>query len=210
MTTGVSGADALGARDHAPPAATDDGEARLVGHEYDGIREYDNPLPFWWSAIFILTIGFAFVYPLWFHRGEHTAQAQLADDLRAREETMAAAAKRTGLVVTEEVLTAWATDPDVMADGRRVFATNCVGCHGPAGAGLTGPNLTDGHQLHGSTRLDLYQIARDGVVSKGMLAWGQILPATDVAHVAAYVATLRATFAPGGKHAEGAKVGAWR
>lgn len=193
------------------PATSSDG-GHLVAHEYDGIREYDNPLPFWWSAIFVLTIGFSFVYGMWFHGPGpgRTPQAELADELRAHERTVAEAAARAGLVVTEELLTDWGRDPDVMGRARAVFATNCVGCHAADGHGLTGPNLTDGHQLHGKTRMDLYATVRDGVVAKGMLAWGQILPGRDVAQVAAYVATLRATFAANGKHPEGVKVGAFR
>ena len=41
-------------------------EAKILEHESDGIQEFDNPMPFWWSAIFWLTIGFAYVYFTYF------------------------------------------------------------------------------------------------------------------------------------------------
>src|SRR4051812_4855934 len=50
--------------DRAPDQASDDApdDARLMDHDYDGIREYDNPLPSWWSLVFGATIAFAFLY----------------------------------------------------------------------------------------------------------------------------------------------------
>ena len=44
-------------------------DARLLHHEYDGIQEYDNPLPFWWSGIFVLCTVYSAVYVYWYHAG---------------------------------------------------------------------------------------------------------------------------------------------
>ena len=66
------------------PAATSD-EPALLAHSYDGIREYDNPLPGWWRAIFWGSIVFAAGYYVWFHVAsygetpDHKYQAALAD-----------------------------------------------------------------------------------------------------------------------------------
>src|SRR5690348_11213379 len=64
-STMSSQADAA-ATDHDIPE-DDAGEARLMTHAYDGIREYDNPLPGWWKAIFAGTIAFAAAYGFYFH-----------------------------------------------------------------------------------------------------------------------------------------------
>lgn len=185
-------------------------EPRIIGHEYDGIREYDNPLPFWWSLIFVLTIIFAAGYWVFYQFGPgRTEQVRFAADWKDHEREVAEATARAGLVVTEELLASWARDPDTVAEGRKIFLTNCVGCHLEDGRGKTGANLTDRYQLHGVTRLDLYGTVRDGVVTKGMLAWGEILPPKTVATVAAYAITLRGLDRPDGKFPEGAKVGAW-
>jgi cytochrome c oxidase cbb3-type subunit III len=183
-------------------------ESRIIGHEYDGIREYDNPLPFWWSAIFVITIVFAGGYWFWFHGGGpgRSEHQRFAAEWKQHQTEVAAAEARTGLVVDEKLLATWARDPDVIAEGKQLFATNCVGCHLDNGRGLTGPNLTDEYQIHGSTRMDIYTTVRDGVVAKGMLAWGQTLPPKAVATVAAYATTLRATRAPEGKFPEGSRV----
>ncbi|MFN5951951.1 MAG: cbb3-type cytochrome c oxidase N-terminal domain-containing protein, partial [Pirellulaceae bacterium] len=44
-------------------------ESLLLSHDYDGIQEYDNPLPGWWTNLFLLTILFSVVYLLFFHTG---------------------------------------------------------------------------------------------------------------------------------------------
>jgi len=184
-------------------------ESRIIGHEYDGIREYDNPLPFWWSAIFILSIVFAAGYWFWYHGGGpgRTEQQRFAAEWKQHQAEVAEAEKRSALVVTEDLLSQWAHDADVVAAGKKLFVTNCTGCHLEDGRGKTGPNLTDEFQIHGASRMDIYNTVHDGVLSKGMLAWGQILPPHDVAVVASYASTLRATHAPDGKPAEGMQVG---
>lgn len=182
---------------------------RLVDHEYDGIQEYDNPLPGWWSLVFAITIVFAGVYAFWFHLGGpgESEHAEFAADWKAHERTVAAAKARQRFEVTPDVLEELAHDPDVMARGRALFGTHCVGCHLASGGGQTGPNLTDEFQIHGSTRMDIFTTVRDGVIAKGMLAWGNVLRPEEVATVAAYASSLRATNAPDGKHPEGRKVG---
>lgn len=180
----------------------------LLDHSYDGIQEHDNPLPGWWSAIFVVTILFSIGYWYWFHAGgsgkteAQTYQASLTEHEARRAE----AAKKER--VSERLLAEAVRDPEVVDRGAAVFAERCVTCHGPGGTGLVGPNLTDDRQLHGSSRMDVYLTVRDGVLTKGMQAWGTMLPPTDVVAAAAYAISLRGTMKPG-KFAEGAPVGAF-
>ena len=86
--------------------------------------------------------------------------------------------------------------------GQVVFTTYCAACHGPEGAGLVGPNLTDTVFLHGDKKADIVRVLMNGVGDKGMPAWGAILPPADVDAVADFTMSLigknlKSPFAPG-------------
>ena len=182
-------------------------ESRIMHHEYDGIREYDNPLPFWWSAVFVVTIVFAAGYWFWYHAGGpgKTEPERFAGEWRDHQAIVAEANRKAGLVVTEELLANWAKDPAQVEAGRKIFITNCVGCHLEDGRGQTGPNLTDPYQIHGATRMDMFRTVQTGVLAKGMPAWGEVLPPRSVALAAAFAITLRDK-PVAGKAPEGARV----
>ncbi len=189
-------------------AGTED--ARLLTHDHDGIREYDNPLPGWWRSIFIGTIVFSGFYALYFHvvgwgmSPETRYQAALATYDSKRDERDRADA----MTVSEDALAKGAQDGKLVAHGAEVFATRCASCHGPKGAGLIGPNLTDNQQLHGSSRMDIYRTVRGGAPGTAMVAWSEQLAPTDVIAAATFVTTLRGTLLPG-KSPEGQRVGAF-
>lgn len=178
-----------------PPAE----EPRLMGHTYDGIHEYDNPMPGWWLAIFWGSIVFAAGYWVWFHvtgwglTPEAHYRSELGRYAEQRELREAADARD----VSEDALARNAHDPKVVEHGRQIFAAKCVACHTEDGRGLIGPNLTDRYQLHGTTCMDLFKTVRGGVAGTAMLAWGEQMPALDVIAVATFVATLRGTDIPG-------------
>jgi cytochrome c oxidase cbb3-type subunit 3 len=201
----------------ASPPATDSpapvpaaSAERLMHHDYDGIREYDNPLPFWWSAIFVLCCVHAGWYLYWYHGGGpgKSEHQEYAAELAAWEKQRAAAPKAE-LAVDEAILTSMAADATTLDQGRAVFVKNCVSCHLDDGRGQIGPNLTDLSQIHGSTRMDLYQTIYDGVPDKGMLSWNGVLAPEELAAVAAYVTTLRGKQLAG-KAAEGRPVEPFR
>jgi cytochrome c oxidase cbb3-type subunit III len=195
---------------HATPASDAGDEPMLLHHDYDGIHEYDNPLPFWWSSIFVLSIIFAGWYLYWYHGGGpgKSELQEYAIDLKAWEKVRAAAPVQE-IPVDEEILTAMGRDTSAIAAGRAVFVKNCVSCHLDNGSGQIGPNLTDGYQIHGSKRMDIYQTIYDGVPDKGMLTWSTVLNPEDLLAVAAYVTTLRGQNLPG-KPSEGAPVEPFR
>lgn len=180
----------------------------LMDHAYDGIREYDNPLPGWWRAIFWGSIVFAAGYWIWFHVGHwgrtpdqkyQVALAEYNDKRDVREAAEAAS-------VDENTLARNANDPNVVQHGASIFAVRCASCHDATGHGLIGPNLTDDYQLHGNTRLDIFKTVRGGVPGTAMPAWGEQLPPTDVVAVASFAITLRGKNLPG-KAPQGMKVG---
>ena len=193
----------------APTPATD-GNDRLLHHEYDGIQEYDNPLPFWWSGIFVLCIIHAGWYLYWYHGGGpgKSEHQEYAAELAAWQKLRAAAPKAE-VAVDEDTLASMAQETATLEQGRAVFAKNCVSCHTEDGHGQIGPNLTDLYQIHGSKRMDIYQTIYDGVPDKGMLTWNGVLAPDELAAVAAYVTTMRGKNIPG-KAPEGKPVEPFR
>lgn len=186
------------AADHDVPEQGGE-EARLMSHAYDGIREFDNPLPGWWSMIFAGTIAFAAAYGFYYHVAhwgkteDQRYKAALAEYDGKREARERAEAAN----VSEQTIANAAGDSGVVQRASGLFAQRCMSCHGDKGQGLIGPNLTDLKQIHGTTRMDLYTTISKGVPGTAMLAWGEQLPQTDILALAAYVTTLRGTNVPG-------------
>lgn len=187
----IADADTAEGERDVPDEGSD--SARLMTHAYDGIREFDNPLPGWWSVIFAGSIAFAAAYGFYFHVAnwgttpDQRYASALADYDSKKEMRDRAEAEN----VSEQVISNAAKDPKVMEHGATLFAHRCASCHADKGQGLIGPNLTDLRQIHGSTRMDLYNTISKGVPTTAMLAWGEQLPQTDVLALAAFVTSLR-------------------
>jgi cytochrome c oxidase cbb3-type subunit 3 len=190
---------------------SDDDNKYLMDHEYDGIQEFDNPLPGWWRATFWITIVFAAGYVTWYHalgKGSTPAERykEALVDYNGKKERRDIAEAAS---VNEQLLERDAHDPKIVEHGASVFAVRCVSCHTADGHGLIGPNLTDLFQLHGTTRMDIFTTIRGGVAGTPMLAWGEQLPPTDVVAVAAFATTLRGKNIPG-KEPQGHPVEAFK
>jgi cytochrome c oxidase cbb3-type subunit 3 len=189
MTTHATTADDI------PVFAADDPEpdSRVLDHDYDGIREYDNPLPSWWSLAFAATFVFAFLYFAYYDIagwGRTPAESyQVA--LAGWQASYKGGRSGGGPSVTEEMLAAGAENNELVARGHDVFTNRCVGCHAADGRGQIGPNLTDLFQIHGSTRMDLYGTIIGGAPGTAMIAWGEVMKPAEIIAVATYVSTLR-------------------
>lgn len=174
-------------------------DARLMTHAYDGIREYDNPLPSWWSIVFAATVVFAFLYFAYYNIAgwgrSPDERYQIA--LAGWQASYKGGPGVGGPNVTEEMLAASAQNPEVVARGADVFASRCVGCHTADGRGQIGPNLTDLYQLHGEGRMDIYMTVVGGAPGTAMIAWGEVMKPAEIISVAAFVSTLRGKNLPG-------------
>ena len=184
-------------------------DERLMAHDYDGIREYDNPMPGWWKWTYGLSVVFALGYWIWFHGGGpgKSEHAEYAEALASYQALRAERAAEESSSVSETSLAALAASPDGHERGGALFHTHCLPCHTDNGRGLVGPNLTDDFQIHGATRMDIFTTVKNGVPEKGMVAWGLVLKPDELTAVAAFVSTLRGTNVAGGKAPEGAPVG---
>ncbi|SHN00963.1 cytochrome c oxidase cbb3-type subunit 3 [Pseudomonas asturiensis] len=183
-----------------------------MGHTFDGIEEYDNPLPAWWFKLFIGTIvfavGYLVLYPgLGNWQGLLPGYTYLDTDKKREfadgrqgwtgvhewEKEVASAEARFGPLFAkyaampiEEV----AKDPKALGMGARLFASNCSVCHGSDAKGAYGfPNLTDANWRWGGDTESIKTSILNGRHAI-MPAWGEVLGEQGVRDVSAYVMTL--------------------
>lgn len=180
-------------------------EAQIdLGHDYDGIRELDNRLPPWWLYGFYVTIIFAAVYLWRYHVSESAPlsaqEYQIA--VQKAEEEKAAYLKKTANNV-DETNVKLLTDATALDDGKSVFQKNCSACHGQAGEGTVGPNLTDDYWLHGGSVVDIFKTVKYGWPEKGMRSWKEDLSPVQIAHVASYIKSLHGSNPANGKEKQG-------
>jgi cytochrome c oxidase cbb3-type subunit III len=185
------------------------GEAKILDHNYDGIREYDNPMPFWWSALFWASFLFSVPYFIYYHVG---VGPTLNDNLEVEVgEFVEAQAAALGDLKPDAatILTLVQNDAKLKTGASVMFRANCATCHGPEGGGRTGPNLTDDAYLNVKTPEDIFTIIRDGVVAKGMPEWKKRYSEPQLVLLASYVASLRGTKPAESKEAQGMPAPAW-
>lgn len=181
-----------------------------LGHAYDGIREYDNPLPGWWKWLFVITVVISPVYLMYFHVGAEgrslEAQYRAALDANMRKKY-----KDLGdLNPNAQTLFTYANDPEWVVVGESIFKTNCVSCHGADGGGLVGPNLCDENFKHIKGIADIYKVINEGVAGGAMPAWGtRIGNKNDLIMVSAYVASLRGSNPGKPKGPDGSPIPPW-
>jgi cytochrome c oxidase cbb3-type subunit 3 len=174
-----------------------DTQDQVLDHDYDGIQEYDNNLPNWWLWILYGSIVFGVVYWFWHQTtdgGRTPAESYAVEMARAAEAQLAA---MEGKEVTDESLLLMTEVPDRVAAGKAIFQQFCVVCHMEQGQGVVGPNLTDAYWLHGGRPTDIHDTITNGVIEKGMAAWGNQLGPRRVMDVTTFVLTLKNTNVPG-------------
>jgi cytochrome c oxidase cbb3-type subunit 3 len=169
------------------------GPDATTGHEYDGIEEYDNPLPAWWFYMFVVTIifsiGYLIAYPgMGNFKGvlNWTQVNQWQAEIDKAEKKYGAIFAEYSAMPVEEV----AQNPKALKMARRMFANNCSQCHGSDARGSYGfPNLTDEEWLYGGDPAQIRASITQGRTG-AMLAWGPILGEQGVLDVSNYVLSL--------------------
>ena len=179
-----------------------------TGHEWDGIRELNTPLPKWWLYILYATIAWsavwAILYPSFPGLSGHwrgttgwTQRAAIAEQMAAVEAERAPMLERIRTAALDEIR----RDPGLlqyaMAGGRVAFADNCAPCHGAGGEGRPGgfPSLADDSWIWGGTLEDIHFTIRHGIRNTQdenarmslMPAYAQILSRQEIDDVAEHV-----------------------
>lgn len=188
------------------PRPNEVAEGKPMHHEWDGIRELNNPLPRWWLYLFYITIVFgvsyAALYPLlgkfpgllgWTAANQYDAESKDYDAQYAEK-------FNKYLKVDLKVV---AKDPEANKMGQRLFLTYCASCHGTTAQGATHfPNLTDKDWLYGGEADTIKTTVMGGRLGV-MPNWGPVLGEQGVDEVANYVQTLSGRKADATKAAAG-------
>ncbi|MER8727523.1 cytochrome-c oxidase, cbb3-type subunit III [Mesorhizobium sp. M1027] len=181
-----------------------------TGHEWDGIKELNNPLPRWWVITLYITIawaiGYTVVYPAWpmltsATRGVlgYSSRKDVKNELAAAEVAKdkyvaAIQAKTVSEITADDTLREFA-----VAAGGAAFKVNCVQCHGSGAQGSKGfPNLNDDDWLWGGNAEQIQQTIAHGIRFASdpdtglseMPAFGDIITTDQIKQVGAYVASL--------------------
>ncbi len=185
----------------------------LTDHAYDGIQEYDNPLPGWWKWMFVGSIVFSLFYVLYFHIGAPGRSVIEGYDLALAANTRLQFGEIGDLEPTEVTLTTYALREDKknwLRVGETVFKTNCISCHGRNAEGKVGPNLTDEFFKNIRKIEDIARVINDGAGNGAMPAWADRMHKNEIVLVSAYIASLRGTEpASGAKGPEGNAIAPW-
>lgn len=187
---------------------------QTMGHSFDGIEEYDNPLPKWWFWLFVGTLVFAVGYLILYpglgnwkgilpgYENGWTGANEWQKEMDKADAKFGPIFARYAAMPVEEV----AKDPQALKMGSRLFASNCSVCHGSDAKGAYGfPNLTDKDWRWGGEAETIkasIMNGRHGV----MPAWAEVIGEQGVADVAAFVLTdLAGRSLPEGVKADAAK-----
>jgi cytochrome c oxidase cbb3-type subunit 3 len=171
----------------------------IEDHEYDEIKELDNPPPGWIMAVFYLTIGISILYGayyFWLRVGDkqEAEYAKSVEKARLKYQKEQPAGELTLL-----------TDAASLTAGKDVYtAMNCATCHGAKAEGnVIGPNLTDNYWLHGCKFEEVFNLIKNGFPTKGMTAFKAQLPDEKIRQVTSYVISLKGSDPAGAKAPQG-------
>lgn len=161
-----------------------------LGHSFDGIEEYDNPLPRWWFMLFLATIVFAVIYLILYPGlGKFpgilgwTQEGQYEEEVAAAREQFAPIFANYADMTVGQV----AQDENALRIGQRLYAINCSVCHGSDARGAFGfPNLTDNDWIWGGQPEQIKTTLNQGRQA-AMPAWLAVIGDDGVRSTAAYV-----------------------
>lgn len=151
-----------------------------TGHEWDGIKELNNPAPRWWLWVFFITciwsFGYWVVYPAWptlsgeGERGGTKGKWEWTSYKKLGEDQAEITARRGKFVemLKEKTIAEIQADPELysfaVAGGKTMFKENCAACHGTGAQGGNGyPNLNDDDWIWGGTLEDIYTTIQHGI-----------------------------------------------
>ncbi len=163
-------------------------EPKLRPHAYDGITEYDQRLPNWWLYTLYGTIIFSVIY--WFFYHQSNASMSDVEKLEvAMMEIQATKLANSIDVSNDDLFYEMAENATFVSSGESIYNQYCMVCHGPNLEGITGLglNLVDAEWVHGGEPSKIYQTIYDGVLDKGMQAWGPIIGQKSITEVTAFI-----------------------
>ena len=180
----------------------------MIDHEFDGIKELDNPVPGWFNFLFYGSIAVGIMYFVTYHV-THWGQSQ--EQEYATEMKQAAAEQKVYLAKSankiDESSVKVITEAATLDAGKAVYNASCVACHGDKGQGVVGPNLTDDFWIHGGSISNVFKTIKYGVPEKGMMSWEKTLSPKQISEVSNYILSLKGTTPANPKEPQGEKEG---
>ncbi len=176
----------------------------IPGHEFDGIKELDNPPPPWLMWLFYISIFFSIVYWLHFHVLDQGALQEEEYQIEmAKAQERIDAYKSTQEQVTIELLTA----AEDLEEGKKMYNEKaCFACHGMNLEGnAVGPNLVDNYWINGGKLEDIVNIIKVGAPAKGMTAFQDQFNDKQLLQLASYIISLQGSNPPNAKDPQGVK-----
>ncbi len=165
----------------------------VTGHAWDGLEEYNNPLPKWWLWMFYITMIFSLVYlAIYPGLGNFKGYLGWTSHSQYDQEVVEADGKYGPIFnkFAQMPIPALAKDADGNKAGKRLFGSYCSQCHGSDAKGTKGfPNLTDNDWLYGGSPETIKATIMNGR-NGAMPAWGPVLGEKGVENVANYVQSL--------------------
>ena len=211
----------------AEPDRDDYSGQATTGHEWDGIKELDNPLPRWWLMVFyaciVWAVGYWVLYPSWplvsdYAKGTlgYSSRGEVAADIQAATDAKKVFADQ----IHKADMATIQSNPKLLefalAGGKSAFGDNCSGCHGTAAQGGKGyPNLSDDDWLWGGSLEAIQQSIQFGIRSghdetrdSEMPAFGkdELLEPEQIAQVAEFVLSLSGKESDAAQAAKGAPI----
>jgi cytochrome c oxidase cbb3-type subunit 3 len=178
----------------------------VMEHTYDGIAELDNPTPPWFMYLFYSSIVIAVVYFFTFHvvGDGKIMTTEYAEEIAVAEKANELYMKKFANSINENNVVVL-TDAKSIEDGEKIYAKNCVACHGDKGQGGVGPNLTDEFWLHGGSTKNVFHTLMEGVPEKGMISWKKTLNPIQIQHLVSFLSRFQGTNPENAKAPQGDK-----
>lgn len=167
----------------------------LTDHAYDGIQEFDNPMPGWWKMMFIGSIIYSVFYWMYYHNGVVQDRTVIAAYDSAKADLMEMQFAELGgeLQPDRETILKYSTDPKWVKFGENVFKKNCTSCHGDNAGGRNGPNLTDEKWKHVNKVEDIAKVVTQGAAGNAMPSWQTKLNQNSIVLVSSYLLSIQGT-----------------
>lgn len=184
-------------------------EENLLDHEYDGIREFDNPTPGWWTALFVGSCIFSVMYLVFFHMSPTAWTIEEQYELSVSADLKRQFGEIGDLVADEATMLDYMQKEKWLLVGKAVFEGNCASCHASNGSGLIGPNLTDESYKNVKTLTEVATVIAEGAANGAMPSWQNRLHPNEIVLTACYVANMRGKNLPSQRPAEGELIPPW-
>ena len=162
-----------------------------VIHTFDGIEEMNKRLPNWW--LFTLYGAIAFSIGYWFYYAHSGLPISDGEKVELELARIEAAKMSSDLTIDDESLWQMSRNDTFVAAGEATYQSLCAACHLPSLRGKAespvaiGPSLVDDEWTNGAAPVAVFKTVDEGVLAKGMPAWGPVIGTQKSAEVVAFI-----------------------